>query len=94
MRSFSNREAAKTNRFFKAFNSAFDKLAKGYAASVKVMAAKWVLVMGVFAGLCVLTVFLFGAIPGGFVPEEDQGYFIGAGGAARRGHHRAHPGRD
>ncbi len=68
--------SGRTNRFFKAFNNSFDKLAKGYAASVKVMAAKWVLVMGVFAGLCVLTVFLFGAIPGGFVPEEDQGYFL------------------
>jgi len=68
--------SGKTNRFFKAFNSGFDKLAKGYAASVKVMAAKWVLVMGVFAGLCVLTVFLFGAIPGGFVPEEDQGFLF------------------
>jgi HAE1 family hydrophobic/amphiphilic exporter-1 len=65
-----------TNRFFKAFNQGFDKLAKGYATSVKFMAGKWVLVMGAFAGLCVLTVFLFGAIPGGFVPEEDQGYFL------------------
>jgi HAE1 family hydrophobic/amphiphilic exporter-1 len=68
--------SGKTNRFFKAFNKGFDKLAKGYAASVKTMAGKWVLVMSVFAGLCVLTVFLFGVIPGGFVPEEDQGYFL------------------
>jgi HAE1 family hydrophobic/amphiphilic exporter-1 len=68
--------SGKTNRFFKAFNRGFEKLASGYAASVKFMARVWVLVMGMFAGLCVLTVFLFGAIPGGFVPEEDQGYFL------------------
>jgi HAE1 family hydrophobic/amphiphilic exporter-1 len=32
--------SGKTNRFFKAFNTGFDKLANGYAASVKVMAGK------------------------------------------------------
>ncbi|MGD8461061.1 MAG: multidrug efflux RND transporter permease subunit [Desulfobacterales bacterium] len=68
--------SGKTNRLFKAFNAGFDKLAKGYAAAVKVMARMWVGVFAVFGGLCALTVFLFGAIPGGFVPEEDQGYFL------------------
>jgi HAE1 family hydrophobic/amphiphilic exporter-1 len=68
--------SGKTNRLFKAFNAGFDKLAKGYAAAVKVMARLWVGVFAVFGGLCVLTVLLFGAIPGGFVPEEDQGYFL------------------
>jgi HAE1 family hydrophobic/amphiphilic exporter-1 len=68
--------SGKTNRFFKAFNKGFDKLANGYAASVKVMAGKWYLVFIVFAGLCLLTLFCFRAIPGGFVPEEDQGYFL------------------
>ncbi len=68
--------SGKTNAFFRAFNKGFDKLTNGYAASVKVMAGKWYLVFAVFAGLCLLTVFLFRAIPGGFVPEEDQGYFL------------------
>jgi len=68
--------SGKTNAFFRAFNKGFDKLANGYAASVKVMAGKWYLVFAVFAGLCLLTVFCFRAIPGGFVPEEDQGYFL------------------
>ena len=45
------------------YESLSQKLAKGYAASVKVMAGKWVLVMGLFGGFCALTVFLFGAIP-------------------------------
>ena len=68
--------SGKTNAFFRAFNKGFDKLASGYAATVKVMAGKLYLVFAVFAGLCLLTVFCFRAIPGGFVPEEDQGYFL------------------
>jgi HAE1 family hydrophobic/amphiphilic exporter-1 len=68
--------SGKTNVFFRAFNTGFEKLASGYAASVKVMARMWYVVLAVFAGLCLLTVFLFSAIPGGFVPEEDQGYFL------------------
>ena len=66
--------SGKTNAFFRAFNKGFEKLSSGYAASVKVMAGKLYLVFAVFAGLCLLTVFFFRAIPGGFVPEEDQGY--------------------
>jgi HAE1 family hydrophobic/amphiphilic exporter-1 len=68
--------SGKTNVFFRAFNKGFEKLSSGYAAIVKVMAKMWYLVLAVFVGLCLLTVFLFGAIPGGFVPEEDQGYFL------------------
>jgi len=66
--------SGKTNAFFRAFNKGFEKLSSGYAASVKVMAGKLYLVFAVFAGLCLLTVFFFRAIPAGFVPEEDQGY--------------------
>jgi len=66
--------SGKTNAFFRAFNKGFEKLSSGYAASVKVMAGKLYLVFAVFAGLCLLTVFFFRAIPVGFVPEEDQGY--------------------
>ena len=64
----------KSNKFFRAFNKSFDKLSSGYAASVKVMTRMWYIVVAVFVGLCLLTVYLFTAIPGGFVPEEDQGY--------------------
>jgi len=68
--------SGKSNVFFRTFNKGFEKLSSGYAASVKVMAKMWYLVLAVFVGLCLLTVFLFSAIPGGFVPEEDQGYFL------------------
>ena len=68
--------SGKTNTFFRAFNKGFEKLSSGYAASVKVMARMWYVVLAVFIGLCLLTVFWFGSIPGGFVPEEDQGYLL------------------
>jgi HAE1 family hydrophobic/amphiphilic exporter-1 len=68
--------SGKTNTFFRAFNKGFEKLSSGYAASVKVMARMWYVVLAVFIGLCLLTAFWFGSIPGGFVPEEDQGYLL------------------
>ncbi len=37
---------------------------------------RW-LVMAVFAGALVLTAWMYQIVPGGFVPEEDQGYFLG-----------------
>jgi len=68
--------AGKVNRFFQAFNDGFDKLSSGYAASVKAMSNRWYLVFAAFAGLCVLTFLGFQSISTGFVPEEDQGYFL------------------
>jgi hydrophobe/amphiphile efflux-1 (HAE1) family protein len=68
--------SGKTNVFFRAFNKGFDKLSSGYAASVKVMAKMWYVVLAAFIGLCLLTVYWFGSITTGFVPEEDQGYFL------------------
>ena len=32
--------------------------------------------LAAFVGLCLLTGYWFSAIPTGFVPEEDQGYFL------------------
>jgi HAE1 family hydrophobic/amphiphilic exporter-1 len=69
-------DSGKTNAFFRAFNKGFEKLSSGYAASVKVMARMWYVVLAAFIGLCLLTVYWFGSIPGGFVPEEDQGYLL------------------
>ena len=62
--------------FFRWFNNAFSALASGYAAFARTMARLWLLSFAVFAALCAATVYLFLQIPTGFVPEEDQGYFI------------------
>jgi hydrophobe/amphiphile efflux-1 (HAE1) family protein len=40
------------------------------------LTARWKIVVGVFAALMILTYFIFTVVPTGFVPEEDQGYFI------------------
>jgi HAE1 family hydrophobic/amphiphilic exporter-1 len=69
-------ESGEKNAFFRAFNKTFDALSHGYANSVKLLSNVWVPVMLAFAGLIVLTAFLFGQVPTGFVPEEDQGYVM------------------
>jgi HAE1 family hydrophobic/amphiphilic exporter-1 len=73
---FLRAETGKKNAFFRAFNRGFEALANGYANSVRTLSKVWILVLLVFAGLCVLTVILFKVIPTGFVPEEDQGYVL------------------
>ena len=66
---------ADRGRFFNAFNSSFDRATDRYMSIVNTSLRKSGLVMVAFAGLLVVTVFSFGALPGGFVPDEDQGYF-------------------
>ena len=62
--------------FYRKFNDGFDRFKNGYQGWVKELTARWKLVVIVFAVLMALTVFMFKIVPTGFVPEEDQGYFI------------------
>jgi HAE1 family hydrophobic/amphiphilic exporter-1 len=63
-------------RFFGAFNRGFDRFTGGYVRVAGFFARK------VIISLIVLGVIVFGAgyfiksVPGGFVPEEDNGYFL------------------
>lgn len=62
--------------FFTFFNKTFDKVTKGYMGGVRFMVRKLVVVMvfiGFVLGACY---FLLDTLPTGFVPEEDQGYFV------------------
>jgi HAE1 family hydrophobic/amphiphilic exporter-1 len=68
--------SAPTNVLSRAFNRGFQKLADGYARSVETCARVWYLPLAIFAGLCLLAAYLFVSVPKGFVPDEDQGYFI------------------
>ncbi len=68
--------SGKKNAFFRAFNTAFDGLANGYASSVKGLSRVWVLTLLSFAGLVALMVVMFDTVPTGFVPAEDQGYVM------------------
>jgi len=69
-------ETGEKNRFFRAFNTAFDKLSDAYATAVETLSRLWWLVGLVFIGLCALALFLFSSVPSAFVPEEDQGYLM------------------
>jgi HAE1 family hydrophobic/amphiphilic exporter-1 len=63
-------------RFFSAFNRVFDRFTNGYIKTAGFFARK-LLITGLILGAIVLvTVALGKKIPAGFVPEEDQGYFL------------------
>ena len=58
------------------FNWGFDKGSAGYAWSVGKMARLSLVVMAIYGGLLFLTSRVFNTIPGGFIPQQDQGYLI------------------
>jgi len=61
---------------FRAFDVGFARLAGAYDRGVRGLLPRRLLVLGAFAGLGIATALLFRAVPTGFVPDEDQGYFI------------------
>ncbi|WP_428560836.1 MAG: efflux RND transporter permease subunit [Solidesulfovibrio sp. DCME] len=62
--------------FFRGFNTVFEKTTSGYAAGVRA-AIRFFLVTLVTLGVVVGgTYWLLTTLPTGFVPDEDQGYFI------------------
>ena len=63
-------------RFFNAFNRGFDRFTNGYVSTAGFFARKVMVTLIILGGIVALTVILGKRIPGGFVPEEDQGYFI------------------
>lgn len=73
---FLKKETGKKFWFFKKFDQGFDWFKDKYHGLVIALTSKWKIVVGVFAVLMVLTYFMFSIVPTGFVPEEDQGYFI------------------
>lgn len=61
--------------FFKLFNKVFDKTTNGYMSFTKVVTRKIILGM-LFIGIILgATGFVGKLLPGGFMPEEDMGYF-------------------
>ncbi|MGC9524956.1 MAG: efflux RND transporter permease subunit [Limnospira sp.] len=61
---------------FRKFNQGFNWLQNQYAKTIRFLVRINTLVMGLFVGGLVLTVLMYGWVPSGFVPEEDQGYFL------------------
>ena len=64
------------NWLFNHINSAIDHSRQSYSRSVGSLTRRKGLVVGLFAGALALTYWVYTIVPGGFLPEEDQGYFI------------------
>ena len=63
-------------RFFDSFNRAFEKFTNSYGNMAGFFARKTLVTLVILGGIIGMVVLLGGKIPSGFVPEEDQGYFI------------------
>lgn len=64
-------------RFFQAFNRGLLWIIQRYRQLVAFFIRVRYLVLAVFVAGVLLMVFMFRIVPSGFVPEEDQGYFLG-----------------
>ena len=58
------------------FNNGFRRLALAYESSVRSTARVWPLMLLLFAGTIVGTIYLLNGRPSAFLPDEDQGYFF------------------
>lgn len=63
-------------RFWKVFNRLFDWVQARYVGAVGVILKRSVMALAIFLALILVIFGLFKTIPGSFLPEEDQGYFI------------------
>jgi hydrophobe/amphiphile efflux-1 (HAE1) family protein len=70
--------AERKNRFFDAFNKGFARLTSRYTRGVAFFLKRGILGLALFIGMGVATGVLFKVVPTALVPDEDQGYFIGA----------------
>ncbi len=62
--------------FYRRFNHAFDRTTNNYMKVAELFSRKLVMSAAALLVIIVLMSSLFGMVPGGFVPEEDQGYFL------------------
>ncbi|MES1025303.1 efflux RND transporter permease subunit [Gloeocapsa sp. BRSZ] len=62
--------------FFDRFNRFLDSSQRGYARSLRTLMRFKMIVLGIFILSLGLTAWMFARVPSGFLPEEDQGYFI------------------
>jgi len=62
--------------FGQRFNQAFQALSERYGKLTALTVRRGVVMLAVYAVLLVFTVWRFAATPTGFIPAQDQGYFI------------------
>ncbi|WP_426670229.1 efflux RND transporter permease subunit [Mucilaginibacter sp. McL0603] len=63
-------------RFFAAFNRMFDRFTNSYSKLASFFTRRLVLTLLILGIIVVSTVLFMKKVPGGFVPEEDEGYFL------------------
>ncbi|HEX5539395.1 MAG TPA: multidrug efflux RND transporter permease subunit, partial [Methylophilaceae bacterium] len=68
----------KESKLFRPFNRGFEHLTHFYTRVVNLTLHHRIIGALVFAGIIAASVFLLRAVPGGFVPPEDQGYVVAA----------------
>ncbi len=62
--------------FYKRFNNMFARTTNRYMKIAGLFSRKLIVSAAALVAVIVLMSGLFGLVPGGFVPEEDQGYFL------------------
>jgi HAE1 family hydrophobic/amphiphilic exporter-1 len=70
------REEMPNNWFFNRINRIIDIIRDGYSRNVRGVIKRKGLVMVLFVAGLGLTYWIYTIVPGGFIPDEDQGYFI------------------
>ena len=62
--------------FYRRFNNVFDRTTNNYMKVARLFSRKLMVSVAAMVAVIFLMSSLFGMVPGGFVPEEDQGYFL------------------
>ncbi|MEO1311045.1 MAG: multidrug efflux RND transporter permease subunit [Pseudomonadota bacterium] len=63
--------------FFRVFNAGFERLSKLYGGLVSRLVRVAAVAVAVYVGLIAIAGVQFRLTPGGFIPDQDQGYLIG-----------------
>ena len=63
-------------KFFDLFNRVFGVATNGFVTGCNFLVRKWIIALIVLGGFVFATARLGKAVPGSFLPEEDQGYFF------------------
>ncbi|BCJ92374.1 multidrug efflux RND transporter permease subunit [Terrihabitans soli] len=58
------------------FNKRFDWLSLKYSHGVERVVGHKIIALGIYGALVALTIFVFGRVPQGFIPQSDQSYAI------------------
>ncbi len=69
-------DTEKRGLFFRLFNRFFKKMTNGYMAIVQFVLRKTFYALVVFGAMSAVTAFGFKVLPTGFLPDEDEGFFL------------------